>query len=127
MSKLKINLPSRNAKPAADERVAEEFWANVGVYTPEYELEDGTVEKKFISLNYGIPLSAVQDMKKGSSDEWNALGQAKDDLRDQLLEIAQGLEPGQTEDVTVVLQVRRVGEKAAIDPKANPFMVSLKK
>ena len=124
----KLNLP-KIVKPAAaqqaETREPEQYWANIGAYAV-YENSNGEEERRFISLNYGIPLSGIADMKKGSSDEWNAMCSAKDSLRDQLLEIAQSLQPGQTEDIQITLQVRRVGERQEISPDVNPFMISLK-
>lgn len=121
--KLSLNLGRNRA--AQEERAPEEFWGNIGLYA-EYTDEDGNPAQQFISLNSGIALSSIPDMKKSQSPHWNAMCSAKDSLRDQLLEIAQGLEPGETHDVQIILQVRRVGERQEVSEKDNPFMVTLK-
>lgn len=91
---------------AASERVPEEFWANIGLIS-EYETAEGTQEQ-FVSLNYGIPLSSVPEVKLGSSPDYNALMLARQDLYSQIMEIANGLDEGETFNVPVVMQIRRV-------------------
>lgn len=111
--------------PAASDRVPESFWANIGLMT-EYETSEG-MQEQFVSLNYGIPLSSVPEVKLGSSPDYNALMLARQDLYQQVMEIANGLEEGETFNVPVVMQIRRV--KSADSKKSevsnNAYKVKL--
>jgi len=122
--KLNIALNRKSTKTAED-REPEKFWLNIGEFA-EYQNEDGETERQFISLNYGIPLSSVPDMKKGNNIFWNAVCDAKDGLRDQLLELAQGLQPGETIEFPITIQLRHVGERPEITPDENPMRVKLR-
>lgn len=111
MTKPTLRMPT--LKPAAAstdttaERIPEQFWANVGLLS-EYQAEDGSKHEQFVSLNYGIPLSSVPEVKLGSSPDYNALMLARQDLYQQIMEIANGLDEGETFNVPVVMQIRRV-------------------
>lgn len=112
MTKPTLRMPT--LKPAAaasnanaQERVPESFWANIGLMS-EYQAEDGSTHEQFVSLNYGIPLSSVPEVKLGSSPDYNALMLARQDLYQQIMEIANGLDEGETFNVPVVMQIRRV-------------------
>lgn len=125
MLKPKLNIALNGGKSNMEAREPEKFWLNIGEFA-EYENENGEIEKQFISLNYGIPLSAVPDMKKGTNPFWNAVCDAKDGLRDQLLELAQGLQPGETVEFPITVQIRHVGERPEIAPEENPLRVKLR-
>lgn len=113
------------AVSATSDRVPESFWANIGLMS-EYETDEGTQEQ-FVSLNYGIPLSSVPEVKLGSSPDYNALMLARQNLYEQVMEIANGLEEGETFNVPVVMQIRRV--KSADSKKSevseNAYKVKL--
>lgn len=123
--RMPVIKPSNKAAATAAERVPEEFWANVGLVS-EYETDEG-MQEQFISLNYGIPLSSVPEVKLGSSPDYNAMQLARQDLYQQIMEIAAGLQEGETFTVPVSLQIRRV--KSASSKKAevseNAYKVKL--
>lgn len=130
MAKPTLRMPVIKPAAAAStnttaERVPEEFWANVGLMS-EYETAEGTQEQ-FVSLNYGIPLSSVPEVKLGSSPDYNALMLARQDLYAQIMEIAHGLDEGETFNVPMVVQIRRV--KSAASKKSevseNAYKVKL--
>jgi len=130
MAKPTLRMPVIKPTAAASttattDRVPESFWANIGLMT-EYETDEGTQEQ-FVSLNYGIPLSSVPEVKLGSSPDYNALMLARQDLYSQIMEIANGLDEGETFNVPVVMQIRRV--KSADSKKSevsnNAYKVKL--
>lgn len=125
MLQPKLNIALGKNKNTVEERAPEKYWLNIGEFV-EYETEDGEIERQFISLNYGIPLSSVPDMKKGNNLHWNAVCDAKDGLRDQLLELAQSLKPGETIEFPITVQVRHVGEKPEVTAEENPLRVKLR-
>ena len=128
MTKPTLRMPTIKptaASAATPDRVPEAFWANIGLMS-EYETDEGTQEQ-FVSLNYGIPLSSVPEVKLGSSPDYNALMLARQNLYEQVMEIANGLEEGETFNVPVVMQIRRV--KSADSKKSevaeNAYKVKL--
>lgn len=123
--RMPLLKPAAAATTATSDRVPESFWANIGLVS-EYETDEG-VQEQFVSLNYGIPLSSVPEVKLGSSPDYNALMLARQNLYEQVMEIAQGLEEGETFNVPVVMQIRRV--KSADSKKSevseNAYKVKL--
>ena len=124
--RMPVIKPTVSATTAAtSDRVPESFWANIGLIS-EYETDEG-VQEQFVSLNYGIPLSSVPEVKLGSSPDYNALMLARQNLYEQVMEIANGLEEGETFNVPVVMQIRRV--KSADSKKSevseNAYKVKL--
>lgn len=124
---FKINL-GNNAPAAKEERQPEKFWGNVGVYGQGTN-EDGETVEQFISLNYGIPLSAVKEERVSGSENWQHIARAKNALYEQIMEIAMNLEPGETFDIPMVFQVRSIKEKEVIAPEdqAIKFDLGVKK
>lgn len=123
--RMPLLKPAAAATTATTDRVPEEFWANIGLVS-EYETDAGT-EEQFISLNYGIPLSSVPEVKLGSSPDYNAMQLARQDLYQQIMEIAQGLEEGETFQVPVTMQIRRVKSAASkkSEVSSNAYKVKL--
>ena len=118
------NTTSNQDRPKA------EFWLNVG-YMSDSKDEDGTY--RFVSLSQGIPLDTIEDLPTNSSNQLFAAFQgARNDLRDQLLDVAKELDAGQAtivaEDANTGLsiQIRRVREEtAAPTGNANPYAKKL--
>lgn len=122
--KFRVNMGAVPAKQAAQEREPEMFWGNVGVYATAID-SDGEEVKQFISLNHGIPLSSVQEMKISGSPEWQMLCSAKNDMLNQIMEIATNLKPGETHDLTMIFQIRHVEKKSAVSREENAFQFKL--
>ena len=103
-----------------------QFWVNVG-YEVQVETSEGE-ETRFVSLNSGIALDRVQELKTNSSNaEWNHLCSAKNDLHSQLLEAANNLKPGESQIVQLSVEIRRVKDDDPVIPAGeNPFAVKLK-
>ena len=124
---FKINL-GNNKVSSKDERQPERYWGNVGVYGQAVD-EDGNEVQQFISLNYGIPLSAVKEERVSGSENWQHIARAKNSLHEQIMEIAMSLEPGETFDLNMVFQIRSIKEKEDIAPEdqAIKFDLGIKK
>ena len=96
-------------KPAATERPKAKYWLNVG-----YTTNEGTEEAKFISLPTGIPLDTQEHVStKSSNADFRAMRCAQNDLLEQLVAFAEGLEPGEEGVIQLQVQLRRVKEEAA--------------
>lgn len=115
-----------NVSTKTDEIEKSQYWVNVG-YEVEVETDQGT-ETRFVSLNAGIALDRVQEMKTNSSNaEWNHLCAAKNDLHTQLMEAASQMKPGESKLVQLQVEIRRIKEDAPIiSSSENPFSVKLK-
>lgn len=134
MSTLKINRAAFTAKKDNKEVAAEErsqFWLNVG-YSVEVDVETDSgvhTEDRFVSLNSGIALDRVQELKANSSNqEWAMFQSARNDLLEQLLELANTLKPGESQIIDLQVEIRRVKDESAavtVDPKSNPFAKKL--
>lgn len=122
---FKINLGNNKAAPSAkDERAPEKYWGNVGVYGSAVD-ENGDDVQQFISLNYGIPLSAVKEERVSGSENWQHIARAKNSLYEQIMEIAMSLEPGETFDLNMVFQIRSIKDKEAIAPEDQAIKFDL--
>lgn len=134
MSTLKINRAAFTAKKDKAEVAAEErsqFWLNVG-YSVDVDVEtDAGIhsEERFVSLNSGIALDRVQELKTNSSNqEWSMFQSARNELLEQLLEVANALKPGQSQIIDLQVELRRVKDEAAsvaVNPEENPFVKKL--
>lgn len=124
--KFRVNMSNAPAQAAqsAQEREPELFWGNVGVYATAHD-DEGNEVNQFISLNHGIPLSSVQEMKINGSPEWQMMCAAKNDMLAQIMEIVSNLEPGETYDIPMTLQLRHVQQKTAVSREENAFQFKL--
>lgn len=87
------------------------FWLNVG-YVAVGAAEDGS--DRFVSLPVGIPLDTQEKVATSSRNESYAEFQAaRNDLLDQIMEVAQGLKPGEDTIINLQLQLRRTQEEKA--------------
>lgn len=63
-------------------------WLNVGFTTPDGE---------FVTLPFGIPLDTMQEAKvRGTDPHWRSLMQAKNSLLQQLISMADRVQPGES-------------------------------
>lgn len=114
---------NKQASTATD-RPKSQFWLNVGYTVPE-GAEDGS--DLFINLPYGLPLDDMEPVKTNGQNQHYVLRQhARNDLYKQIMEAANNLQPGQTVNLQLEVQIRRVGEESeAPAPEANPFGMKL--
>lgn len=100
---------SSSNNSGSTERPKAKFWLNVG-----YTANEGTEDAKFISLPTGIPLDTQEPLStKSSNDDFRAMRCAQNDLLEQLVAFAEGLEPGEEGVIQLQVQLRRVKEEAA--------------
>lgn len=102
-----------------------EFWLNVGYYV-KHETPEG-VEDRFVSLPTGIPLDTQEALKTNSrSADYNNFNAARNDLHDQIMQVAGELEAGEERVLNLSIQLRRVSaEVAPAAGAANPFLVKV--
>lgn len=103
------------------EREDAQFWINIGYRSGS---EDPNYE--FVSLGLGIPLDHVQHIKvQGKNEQFRALTTARNELRDQLLDMAVQLQPGESRifeaENGLAIQIRRVNEAQETAPNAGEF------
>lgn len=112
----KANTASNSAAKA--DKPKAQFWLNIG-----YVANEGTEDAKFISLPTGIPLDTQEPLPTNSSNEdFRAMRSAQNDLLAQLIEFADGLEPGAEGIIQLQVQLRRVKAPAEdIKPDANKY------
>lgn len=109
------------AGTAQDDRPKAQYWLNIG-YQADHLIE-GEDTPRFISLPVGIPLDTMETLATNSRNQVYALQQAaRNDLMAQLIDHAQGLEPGQSTIVNLQIELRRVNEDAGpVDASHSPF------
>ena len=110
-----------------NERPTATLWINVGYIS---DVMDENNEPKFVALAQGIPLDTMEDLQvKGKNQEWNQFQMARNDLRDQLIDIGNELEPGEARYIgegSLIIQLRKV-EVETSQPTSglNPFIKKL--
>lgn len=122
-------LASPNAPARQDDRPKAEYWMNIG-YATEVAIEgegETSYETRFVSLPTGIPLDTQEKLPTTSRNQVFAAFQgARNDLLDQVMEVAKQLEPGEERIIGdtggLQIQIRRVnGEAPQVAKEANPF------
>lgn len=94
-----------------------DFYANLGYTTQDPE----TGENIFVSLPNGLALDTMKAKALGSTERYNNMVSAGNDLMGELQELAQGLEPGEWVTVALEVQILRRKEKIAPAANANPL------
>lgn len=109
-----------NGNAGSDDRPKAKVWMNVG-YLAQMQNEDGEKEPFFVSLQQGIPIDTLEPVSTSSGNvSWAKKQSARNDLHAKVMEVAAGLEPGETTIVNLQVEVRRVREEAAqIDASDN--------
>lgn len=110
-----------------NERPTATLWINVGYIS---DVIDENNEPKFVALATGIPLDVMEDLQvKGKNQEWNQFQMARNDLRDQLIDIGNELEPGEARYIgegSLIIQLRKVEvETQPTSSGLNPFIKKL--
>lgn len=94
-----------------------DFYANLG-YTA---VDPDTNENIFVSLPNGLALDTMKPKALGSTERYNNMVSAGNDLMTELQELAQDLEPGEWVTVQLEVQILRRKEKVAPAANANPL------
>lgn len=127
-AKTFANLNNATAAAAEKEpRPKAQFWLNIGVLS---NVQDDNGELRFVSLAQGIALDTMQTLPTNGKSDFAQFQAARNDLRDQLLQAASNLKPGESAYIKaeggLSIQVRRVGEETtAVVNDENPFRVKL--
>lgn len=107
------------AAPKKDERPKSQFWLNIGYET---DVVDDNGENRFVSLATGIPLDNMERLQTNSRNrEFAAFQAARNDLYDQIMDVAKSLEAGEskiiaTADNGLAIQIRRINEESVEIP-----------
>lgn len=114
-------IPSANQRNTEDREPAQ-FWINVG-YETDVPEDDGS-GNRFVSLGLGIPLDQIKELDTRSKNEMYSMFQtARNELRNELLEAAEALQPGEATIVTLQVQLRRVDDTTQpVHSGVNPFL-----
>lgn len=126
--KLSFGKKENATTAAKSEQQKAEFWLNIG-YGVDVPVEGGGTESRFVSLPQGIPLDTQEHVAvKGKNVEWKAFQAARNGLLDQIMAVAQQLEPGEDRVLNLQIQLRRVNSDAdeTVDASTNPFAMELK-
>lgn len=93
------------------DQVPAKYWMNTG-YTSEVTNDEGQPESVFVSLRQGVPLDNIEsfDLTKIRNPKMASLRAAQNDLHDQLMEVAEGLAPGEAKTINIEVEIRRVNE-----------------
>lgn len=122
----KGNKPATEGKP---EFTPAKYWMNIGYNVQVPNEETGEVESILLSPNgLGIALDNIKiDEKKYKSPRMAGMTAGKNQLVEYLQEVMTKLEPGQSVQIPLTVEVRRVDDSKAeaIDPADNPFAFKL--
>ena len=126
--KLSFGKKETGSTQSKETQQKAEFWLNIG-YGVEVPVEGGGTEERFVSLPQGIPLDTQEHVAvKGKNVEWKAFQAARNGLLDQIMAVAQQLEPGEDRILNLQIQLRRVNAdtEETVDASTNPFAMQLK-
>lgn len=116
------NSAASTSTTTAGDRPKSQYWLNVGVPVGEGD------EARFVSLPMGIALDGMKHLPiRGSNEDFNSFTGARNDLLDQIMELAASLAPGQDAVLSLSVQVRRINEETeapAVDA-SNPYKINL--
>ena len=107
-----------------DERPKSQFWLNIGYET---DVVDDNGENRFVSLATGIPLDHMERFQTNSRNrEFAAFQAARNDLYDQIMDVAKSLEPGESKIIAtaengLAIQIRRINEESVVPTDENKF------
>ena len=89
----RFNSAATDAAPTGDARPKANYWLNIG-YVSYVKDEDGTY--RFVSLAQGIPLDTLESLSVNHRNaNYAHFRQAQNELRDDLIEEAKKLKPGE--------------------------------
>lgn len=125
-TQVQNNVPSQ-ATPEA--RPQAELWLNVGYEVPHTSVVDGVKvqETRFISLPVGIPVDTMDHVATNQrSEDYRNLQHARNNLLDHILAKSQELKPGESVNLNLTIQLRRVDSPADQAPSEhNAYIIPL--
>lgn len=110
---------SRRGGNTSDQPKAQ-VWLNIGYSLPPQGDDD---KYTFVSLPVGIALDTMEGITvRGKDPEYREFQSARNDLMEQLQEMASKLAPGQAGTIKLEVQMRRVeDEQAPVATEGNRF------
>lgn len=112
------------AAGAKEKQPAAKLWLNVGYYV-QYPVEGGGTEQRLVSLPVGIPVDTQKHVKSGSSNVvYSKFQDARNNLLDQIIAAGEALEPGASQTLNLVIELRKPKDEVApdVDPASNEFI-----
>lgn len=119
------NKAASSKSSSTEERPKAKYWLNIGYNVEHGEGDDRT--ETFVSLPVGIPLDLQDKITvRSSNHEFASLQTARNELLEQLVEYAGGLEAGEERILTLSIQLRRIKEEPVpIKSADNVFSAKL--
>ena len=108
-----------NKGPATTERRQDQtrpeakVWLNLG-----YEANG-----RFVNLPLGLPIDTMEPVKVNGSEEWAQFQTARNNLLKALQGAGDKLQPGEEQEVRMIIKIRRVNEHTEVD--AGDFSTDL--
>jgi hypothetical protein len=102
---------NKSSAPAAgnSDKPKARFWINLGY---DSGVLDDEGNSRFVSLPVGIPLDTQERLPTTSRNkEYASFQAARNDLLDQLMELANSLQPGEEQILKLEVQLRRVNDE----------------
>lgn len=116
----KATAPAASAsnKPKA------QLWLNIGY---DSGVKDESGETRFVSLPVGIPVDTMEALPTNSRNkEYAQFNAARNNLHEQIMAVAAGLEAGESRILNLQIQLRRVNEDAPdVGTEDNAFAKTL--
>lgn len=117
------------AQTTPETRPQAELWLNVGYEVPHTSVIDGVKveETRFISLPVGIPVDTMDHVATNQrSEDYRNLQHARNNLLDHILAKSQELKPGESVNLNLTIQLRRVDAPADQAPSEhNAYIIPL--
>lgn len=97
---------------ARQDRPAAKTWLNVG-----YQVED-----KFVNLPLGLAIDTMEPAQvRGQNEEWVMLQNARNELLKELQALGDSLQPGEEQEINLIVKIRHVNDAVSVDPETNPL------
>lgn len=123
-----------NAQGGQEDRPQAEIWLNIGVKVKVLNPDTGEQEDELLTFPVNLPLDTMRKRevpnrapKTAKAKQFRDRAIASNQMLEQILKVASGLEPGGIMDLDgFTLQLQRVSEKidetVGADPSDNPYL-----
>lgn len=120
--KKTFGASDNNSAPAntRSDQPKAQLWLNIGY---DSGVKDDSGATRFVSLPVGIPVDTTEKLATTSrNSDYRAFQTARNDLLDQIMEVGNALQPGESQVLNLQIQLRRVeGEQAPVDQESNQY------
>lgn len=119
------NQQSASTGSARGDQPKAQFWLNIGYDSGV--VDEATGESRFIALPVGIPLDTQEHVNANARHDGYAAAQAaRNDLLDQMMAVAQTMDPGESRILKLDIQLRRISaDREPVKSDQNPFVKKL--